>query len=228
MTLPRVSLRPVDVRVLVASGLVFILVTADVVAGGLLTQLDVQVREGVQPRSTDTPAWLAVAGGLGNVAVAAPVVAVVGLVTAQACWRFWPLALAAGNVVAVETLVYAVKIAVGRPGPGVWADQVGYPGYFPSGHTATAAVSTGTVIFLVLAIHWTPAQLERSSTPALVGALVIGLVAAVRAVLGDFHWASDCLGGLALAAIVLTVGFALIRAHIARVVTTPSEDGERA
>lgn len=227
MMFARVSLRPIDVRVLGVSLVAFALVTADVVSGGPLTHLDAQIRAGVQPRLPPNSAWMGIAGSLGDIGVAATVMAIAGLVAAQIRWRFWPLLLAAGNLVAVEIMVYGVKAAVGRPGPGVEADRTGYPGYFPSGHTATAAVATATVVFLVLASRWGAARLDRASTVALVAGLVVGVVAAVRSVLGDFHWASDVLGGLATAAIVLTLGFATARAQADSAVATQSSRGER-
>ncbi len=228
MTFTRVSFRPLDVQVLGISLVTFALVTADVVSGGPLTHLDGQIRAGVQPRLPATPAWMAIAGSLGDIGGAAAVMAIAGLVAAQIRWRFWPLLLAAGIIVAVEIMVYGVKAAVGRPGPpGVEADRTGYPGYFPSGHTATAAVATATVVFLVLVSRWGAARLDRASTVALVAGLVVGVVAAVRSVLGDFHWASDVLGGLAAAAIVLTLGFATARAQAGSAVATPSPRGER-
>lgn len=227
MTFTRVSFRPLDVRVLGVSLVAFALVTADVVSGGPLTHLDGQIRAGVQPRLPPNAAWMGIAGSLGDIGVAAAMMAIAGLVAAQIRWRFWPLLLAAGNLVAVEIMVYGVKAAVGRPGPGVEADRTGYPGYFPSGHTATAAVATATVVFLVLASRWGAARLDRASTVALVAGLLVGVVAAVRSVLGDFHWASDVLGGLAAAAIVLTLGFATARAQAGSAVATPTSRGER-
>jgi len=222
MSFTRVSLRPLDVGVLAVSSVAMALITADVVSGGPLTYLDAHIRAGVQPRLPATPAWMGPAGALGEIGVAAALMAIVGLIAAQVRWRFWPLLLAAGNLVVVEILVYVVKVAVGRPGPGIYADRAGYPGYFPSGHTATAAVATSTVVFLVLASRWGTAQLDRASTAALVGGLLVGIVAAVKTVLGDSHWATDGLGGLATAAIVLTLGFAAARAQAGSAVSTPS------
>lgn len=225
--LARVSLRPVDVPVLVSCGLVLVLSTADVVAGGLLTHLDGQVRDAVQPRSPATPAWMDAVGALGDLGVAAAVLAITGLVVAHARWRLWPLVLAAGNFVVIEAVVYVVKLAVGRPGPGELADSTGYPGYFPSGHTAAAVVSAATAIFLVLVLRWGDAQLDRAETVALAGGAVVGLVTAIRAVLGDFHWASDGLAGLAVAMIVLIVGFGLARGHVQSPATKPVRPSNR-
>ncbi len=186
MTGLQTSLRPVDVRILVVSGLGFALVTADVVVGGYLSHLDTQVRDGIQPQPSATASWMGVVAAFGEIGIAAALMAISGLVAAHARWRIWPLVLAAGNFVAVEALVYVAKVAVGRPGPGVLATSAGYPGYFPSGHSATAAVSAGTVIFLVLA------------------------------------------SGLAVAAIVLTLGFAMARAMVGSALATTSRSRGRA
>ncbi len=228
MTGLQTSLRPVDVRILVVSGLGFALVTADVVVGGYLSHLDTQVRDGIQPQPSATASWMGVVAAFGEIGIAAALMAISGLVAAHARWRIWPLVLAAGNFVAVEALVYVAKVAVGRPGPGVLATSAGYPGYFPSGHSATAAVSAGTVIFLVLASSWVGVSLENASSGALAGGLLVGAVTAVRAVLGDFHWASDGLGGLAVAAIVLTLGFAMARAMVGSALATTSRSRGRA
>lgn len=225
MTPLSLSLRPVDVRVLAISVLVFALITADVVVGGFLSSLDTDLRDVVQPRPADAPSCMSVVAALGDIGVAAAFLGIAGLVAAHARWRLWPLLLAVGNFVAVEALVYAAKAAVGRPGPGVLADTTGYPGYFPSGHSATAAVSTGTVVFLLLVSGWAGVQMARASTAAVAAGVLVGGVTAVRAVLGDFHWATDGLAGLALAALVLTTGFALVRATVGSAVpmsTAPS------
>jgi membrane-associated phospholipid phosphatase len=207
---------------MVISVVVFALVAADVITGGPLTFVDAQVRQGVQTPTPAVPVWMAILSAPGDVGIAAASMGIAGLVAAHARWRLWPLGLAAGNFVAVETLIYGAKTAVARPGPGIGGDRTGYPGYFPSGHSATAAVSAGTVLFLVLASRWAGVRLERAFTLALAAGLVVGLVTAVRAVLGDFHWVSDGLGGLAVGALVLTFGFSLARSTVDAPVSTPA------
>lgn len=223
----KLRLRPQEVRTVVLAGCVFAFATADVVTGGPLTHLDGQIRHGVQPRPAATPAWLGLPGALGDLGFAAAVVAIAGLVCAQALWRWWPLGLAAGNFVATEVAVLVVKTAVGRPGPGIWADRTGYPGYFPSGHTATATVATGTVTFLAIVAWSRGARRDRAAWVALVCGLAMGLLAAVRAVLGDFHWPSDGLGGLALATLVLVVGFAMVRTYVVTPATVEAAASDR-
>jgi undecaprenyl-diphosphatase len=212
----RWRLTPDEWRVVLVAGLVSAFTLADVLTGGPLTHLDGQIRAAVQPRPPATAVWLTVAGAAGDLGFAAAALAIIGLVTAQAMWRIWPLALAMGNLAAVEVAVLVLKSLVGRPGPGESAGLAGYPGFYPSGHTATAAVATGTVVFLGR-VGWSrTAPLMQASWLALISGLAMGSLAAIQAVLGDFHWASDCLGGLALAVLVLVPGFALTRTHLAR------------
>lgn len=210
----RLRLRPEEVRIVVLAGCVFAFATADVVTGGPLSHLDGQIRAAVQPRATATQAWLGFPGDMGDLGFAAAALAIAGLVCAHAFWRLWPLGLAVGNFVAAEVAVLVLKTAVGRPGPGMWADRTDYPGYFPSGHTTTAAVATGTVVFLAI-VGWSRgARLDQAAWIGLGCGLAMGLLAAVRAVLGDFHWATDGLAGLALATVVMVAGFAVVRTHL--------------
>lgn len=208
------QLRSDEVRIILVAGAVFAFATADVLTGGPLTHLDAQIRAGVQPRPPTTATWLELAGALGDVGIAAAIMAIASLICAQARWQLWPVSLAAGNFAVAEGAVLVIKTAVGRPGPGQWADRTGYPGYFPSGHTTTAAVATGTVVFLLLVGRSTGARLVPASRIALLCGLAVGLATAIHAVLGDLHWASDGLGGLALATVVLVVGFAAIRTYL--------------
>jgi PAP2 superfamily len=208
------QLRADEVRILFVATAAFAFITADVLTGGPLSHLDAQIRAGVQARLPVTPTWLGAVGRLGDVGVAAAVVAIAALICAQARWRLWPVVLAAANLAVTEGAVLLFKATVGRAGPGEEVDRTGYPGYFPSGHTTTAAVATGTVVFLVLVGRSSGTRLVPAGRVALVCGLVMGLLAAVYAVLGDFHWASDCFGGLALATVVLVLGFAVTRTYL--------------
>lgn len=210
----RVQLQPHERRIVAVASLVFAFATADVFTGGPLTALDARVRGLVQSRVSATPAWMEVAGDVGNVGVAAAVLAIAGLVAAQVRWRLWPLALVAGNFVAAEGVVLLAKTAVGRPGPGDRADPAGYPGYFPSGHTATAAVAVGTVVFLLMVGRSSSTGFGTAARVGQLAGLAAGVVAAIRAVLGDFHWLTDGLGGLAVAGAVLVFGFAAVRPYL--------------
>jgi membrane-associated phospholipid phosphatase len=212
----RVRLRPDEWRVVAVAILVLAFATADVLTGGPLTALDRAVRAAIEPRPPTTPWWLAVPEALGDLGVGAPVLAIAALICAQALWRLWPVVMSIGIFVAAEGAVLILKTLVARPGPGEWADRTGYPGYFPSGHTTTAAVVTGTVVYLVLAWRRHGDPVPRAEHVSLVAGLAAGTLAAVGAVMGDFHWTSDGIAGLALSAAVLEVGFASTRGYLQR------------
>jgi membrane-associated phospholipid phosphatase len=192
------------------------LLSADVLTGGVLDHLDHVVRNAVQQRSPQTPAWLGPPGNLGEIGVATALMLAAALVTARVVRRAWPVVLAIANLAAVETVVLLLKTAIGRPGPGSRARLDGYPGYFPSGHTATSAVCAGTVAFLLVTAWGSGRRLSAASPAGQLAGLVAGVLSAVDALLGDFHWLTDAVGGLLVSSVVLTLGFAAARTHVRR------------
>jgi hypothetical protein len=75
------------------------------------------------------------------------------LLTVVALWAIWsrtpwPVVGAAPAVVAMTVTVLVGKWLLARPGP-PGSDAVDSLGYYPSGHTATALVCTGTLAVLV-------------------------------------------------------------------------------
>jgi membrane-associated phospholipid phosphatase len=205
-----------EVRWVLYCLLALALVSADVLTGGLLDHFDHVVRDRVHGPAPSLPAWMGEPGSLGEIGSATAVMLVAALVAAQVLWRAWPVALALGNVAAVELSVLLLKVAVARPGPGARARLDGYPGYFPSGHTATSAVCAGTVVFLVLVCWGSVGWLGTASLAGQVAGLAVGVASGVGAVLGDFHWLTDAVGALLLSSVVLTLGFAAARAHVRR------------
>ncbi|MFJ9647729.1 phosphatase PAP2 family protein [Streptomyces sp. HUAS TT3] len=127
---------------------------------------------------------------LGNVQVAVPVLA---LATAYAVRRGNRTgALAAGLAMAlVPALVVPLKLWTARPGPlEPWA-----AGYFPSGHTATAAVA-----YLGAALLLRP--YVRGPWPAAAAVVLTGATA-VGLILRGWHWPLDVLASLLLCAPLL-------------------------
>ncbi|WP_309144540.1 phosphatase PAP2 family protein [Streptomyces sp. BR123] len=122
---------------------------------------------------------------LGNVPVAVPVLA---LAMAYAVRRGNLVgALAAGLAMAlVPALVVPLKLWTGRPGPlEPWA-----AGYFPSGHTATAAVAyLGAALLLR---PYTRGPWPVAAALVLTGATAVGLI------LRGWHWPLDVLASLLL------------------------------
>jgi undecaprenyl-diphosphatase len=195
---------------------VIVLVSADVLTGGPLTSVDHVLRDQVQLRSPHAPGWMSPPDNLGEVGTATGLMLGAALVAAQVLWRAWPVALAVANLAAVEILVLLLKAAVARPGPGSRARLDGYPGYFPSGHTATSAVCAGTVAFLAVTCWGSVRWVDKAAVTGQVVGLLVGAVSAVSAVLGDFHWLTDTVGAMLLASVVLTLGFAAAREHVRR------------
>jgi undecaprenyl-diphosphatase len=152
---------------------------------------------------------LSVVAGLGDLRFAVPIVGAGALIASQFAWRVWPATFAVGAFAAVELAVFILKAAVGRPGPGVWQDREGYPGYFPSGHAATATAVIAIALFVVGRLGLIRRPVSVEACVAAGGA--VGALAGLRAVLGDTHWASDVVGGVLLAALVLVPAMAWFR-----------------
>ncbi|WUO34814.1 phosphatase PAP2 family protein [Streptomyces sp. NBC_00286] len=138
---------------------------------------------------------------LGNFTVAVPVLVVT---LAYVAWRarhagtprWWLPALAAlVTMAAVPALVVPLKEAVGRTGPPGMAGD----GYYPSGHTATAAVAYGAAVLLLL--PWLRGPYVRRELAlgclVLVGAVGFGLVRR------GYHWPLDVVASLVLSAMLL-------------------------
>lgn len=191
------------------SALIFIVIAADVRSSGLISSFDNTIREAVQPRDASAAAsWLGVASDVGELGVAAAVLASVGAVASQILWRLWPIVFAAAVFVVTEGLIFLTKTIVGRDGPGIWSDRTNYPGYYPSGHAATAAVCAGSVVFLAWLSRRGEHDVARATTLGSTVGLLVGALAAVHSFVGDSHWFSDGVGGLLLAYCILTVAFA--------------------
>ncbi|HYO32370.1 MAG TPA: phosphatase PAP2 family protein [Nocardioidaceae bacterium] len=200
-------------RWLVGCVLALAILSADVVSGGPLTAFDTILRDRVQGDPASAPLWLQLPSDLGGIGVGSAVILVVALVTGQKIWRFWPVIFAVATLAVLELLVYVSKSLIARPGPGERTDLSSYPGYFPSGHAATSAVATGVVIFL--AFVWTSTRrLDTASLAGQVGAVVMGFLAVLRALVEDFHWLTDGIAGVLLASIVLTLSFAAARRYV--------------
>lgn len=211
-----VALRRWEQAAIVVAAVIFALLALDVANHGLVTELDDRVRDAIQPRRPATPIWMAFSGGLGELWVATPLFLIAGVVVAQLSWQWWPLVLSIGAFAAVEIAILILKLLVGREGPGAQAERVGYPGYFPSGHTATSAVCFGVIVYLLVGARNPLPRADLAEYTALAGATAFGAIAAWRAVLGDFHWFADGIGGLLLAFVILVLAFAACRTHLER------------
>ena len=180
--------------------LIFVFLTSQVVVDSPLRRVDERLGLAIaDSRRRDAVIELLV--DLGSITVAVPVLVVV---LAYIAWRahragtpgWWLPPLAALVIMtAVPALVVPLKEALGRTGPpGMVGDR-----YYPSGHTATAAVAYGAAVLLLL--PWLrSAYVRRELTigcPVLVLAVGFGLVRR------GFHWPLDVVASLVLSAMLL-------------------------
>ncbi|MGI8702263.1 MAG: phosphatase PAP2 family protein [Nocardioidaceae bacterium] len=199
------SWEPAGVAVSLA---VLALLTWQVSTGGGVVRLDEHVygRVGVVGSPLVT-----VLSDLGSPEVSGVVLGVFALHHSFFSGRWWPIVLATGNGAMAAVVVLVLKAVTGRRGPGELPLE-GYPGYFPSGHTATAAVCFGTATYIV----GTSRRLHDASDAGVGAGLAVGIVVGAATVLSGNHWASDVAAGLAVAVLVLVLGFAVARRHLTR------------
>lgn len=139
---------------------------------------------------------------LGNVQVAVPALA---LALVYAAWRgratgtdrWWlPPAAAAVLMALVPAVVVPVKDWAARPGTPAMPPSVGY---YPSGHTATAAVAYGAATLLLL--PWLRSAPARRALVAGCVALVLGV--SFGLVRRGYHWPLDVVASWCLCAVPL-------------------------
>ncbi|MFE1249875.1 phosphatase PAP2 family protein [Streptomyces sp. NPDC058735] len=194
------------VLLLVLPALVFGLITWQVVADGPLVRLD--ERAGRLLVNPDRCSELL--ADLGNVGVAVPVLAVaLGYVALRArragAVRWWlPVAAAALVMVLVPALVVPLKELTDRPGPPAVPPATGY---YPSGHTATAALAYGSATVLML--PWLRTALARGVLLAVCATLVLGV--SYGLVRRGYHWPLDVVAGWCLGAVLLTALWLFLR-----------------
>ncbi|MGW1728504.1 phosphatase PAP2 family protein [Streptomyces sp. NPDC002306] len=198
---PPTAGRPVSPPLLLpgVSALLFALITWQVVADGPLLRVDERL-SGLLVRPGRLWELLA---DLGGVPVAVPVLAVVlGQVALSARSagqdRWWvPSAAAAVLMAAVAVVIVPLKELVARPGPPVMGPGTGF---YPSGHTATAAVAYGAATLLLL-----PRLRTARARRGLVALCVaLNLAVACGLVRRGYHWPLDVLASWCLSAVLLT------------------------
>ncbi|MGV9252253.1 phosphatase PAP2 family protein [Streptomyces sp. NPDC003697] len=177
----------------------FALITWQVVAHGPLLRVDERLsRFLVHP---DRPSELL--ADLGNAQVAVPVLALVLGHTARrgraaGVHRWWlPPAAAAALMALVPVLVVPLKEWTARHGTAVMPPGVGY---YPSGHTATAAVAYGSAALLLL--PWLRRAAARRLLVAVFAVLVLGV--GFGLVRRGYHWPLDVVASWCLCAVLLT------------------------
>ncbi|MEV0176885.1 phosphatase PAP2 family protein [Streptomyces sp. NPDC050803] len=207
-TTPPVPGRPTSLLSLLGllglPALLFALITWQVVADGPLVRVDERLsRALVHPdRASELLA------DLGNVQVAVPVLGAVLIHVARRSRRagadrwWWPATAAALLMALVPALVVPVKELTDRPGTPVVPPATGY---FPSGHTATAAVAYGAAVLLLL--PWLRTAWTRRTLVVAYGLAVLGV--SYGLVRRGYHWPLDVVASWCLSTVILT-GFVLL------------------
>jgi len=195
----------------------FALITWQVAVAGPLLALDARLG-GALRRSSPPTVVAELFADLGNLTVAVPVLAAA---TAYAVYRAptsgvhrWlaPLCVltAMGGVAVIVPLV---KVWLGRPGP------LGGVNYYPSGHTATAAVAFGgAALLLSLSLR------RRRYWPLPATAAVLTALCSAGLVWRGYHWPLDVLASWCLAWVLLTSAAAFVRRGLRR---APHRDRHR-
>ncbi|MEW1611182.1 phosphatase PAP2 family protein [Streptomyces sp. NPDC088744] len=170
----------------------FALITWQVAADGPLLRLDERVGEGLFRRGPSALTQLF--SDLGAVPVALPVLGCAIAYALRRGARRLPV-YAALTMAAVPALVIPLKVATARQGPLTEAVN-----YYPSGHTATAAVAYGASALLLLALP-RPAWLRSWTLPC--AAVLLTAATGAGLVLHGYHWPLDVLASWCLGPVLL-------------------------
>ncbi|MEU8926059.1 phosphatase PAP2 family protein [Kitasatospora sp. NPDC048545] len=198
-----------SVAVPVAATAVLLAVSWQVAVDGPLLGLDRWVRRAVHAARHGVPGALPdhlghVLSDLGGGVPAVPVLVLAGAWAARrwhraGAGRWWlPLPVAALTAGLIPLLVVPAKAAFARPGP------LGDPltpeqwGWYPSGHTATAAISYGVAALLLARVSG-----PRAVRVLTAGAALLALGVGAGLVWSDFHWLLDVVASWCVAVLVL-------------------------
>ena len=151
---------------------------------------------------------------LGNVTVAVPVLVLVLAYVARrrraaGTYRWWlpPLA-AAGLMALVPALIVPLKELTARPGTPVMPPGTGY---YPSGHTATAAVAYGSAALLLF--PWLRTAYARRAL--LAACASVNLAVGFGLVRRGFHWPLDVVASWCLCTLlIMSLWLLLLRADL--------------
>lgn len=178
--------------------LLFALITWQVTAHGPLARADERLSDSlVHPARV----WELLAD-LGNITVAVPILAaalVYAAVRARRAGlhRWWlPSTAAAVLMAVVPAVIVPLKELIARSGPPVMGPG---NGYYPSGHTATAAVAYGAATLLLLPWLRTPGTRRA----LLLTCALLNAAVATGLILRGYHWPLDVVASWCLCAVLL-------------------------
>lgn len=201
---------------LAVSAVVAVAVTADLLAGGVLEALDLQVsavvdRWDLRNSPAYWPVWVCTqAGGRGTV-----LIVLAGLVAWIAVRRrsYVPALRILAALVLLTVAVYAVKWGTGRTAPeypGSFFHRGG--GSYPSGHVTNAVLMWGVARWQAVEFGL-PARVQRVGwLLSVLGPFVTGIAMVAL----NFHWVTDVVAGLAVGVLLLGVVHAIDELPVSR------------
>jgi undecaprenyl-diphosphatase len=198
------------------------LVTADLLAGGVLEQVDLRVSRiiggwGLRDSAAYPVIWVVTQlGGRATILI------VLAILVSYLAWRRRTWVPLLRVLVALGTLtvgVYAIKHGTGRTAPG-HPDELFFHidgASFPSGHVANAVIMWGVARWLAVEYDL-PAHVQRAfwwlsvAAPLATGVAMVSL---------DFHWVTDAVVGGAVGVLLLGVVHGLDAVVLSRWVHAP-------
>lgn len=187
--------------------LLLVVLTWQTAVRGPLLKVDEQLGDMLRHSA---PSGAELLADLGNMVVALP------LLAAAAAYSWWrsrkrwhatagwlPLLAYVLAMAAVPLCVSLLKAWLDRPGP------LGGTGYYPSGHSATAAVAFGGAALLL-------APLVRRRWPLPAVAVVLTVLNGAGLVWRGYHWPADVLASWCLGWLLLTTATAAARRALRR------------
>ncbi|MFG2639072.1 phosphatase PAP2 family protein [Streptomyces sp. NPDC048362] len=196
--------------------IVMVLITWQVVSHGPLLNFDALVSRALMHPDR----FSELLSALGDVQIAVPVFAFAAGYTAWRGWicglsRWWaPPSVAATQMAVLPAIVVPLKDWTARPGTAAVPPGVGY---FPSGHTATAAIAYGCLALLLL--PWLRSPTARRATVGMCAALVLAV--SYGLVRRGWHWPLDVVASWCICTVLLTI----LALTISRSMTRRSGDG---
>jgi membrane-associated phospholipid phosphatase len=193
------------------------LITADLLAGGVLEQFDLRVSRiisawGLRDSAAYPVVWLVTQlGGRATILI------VLAILVGYLAWRRRTWVPLLRVLVALGTLtvgVYAIKHGTGRTAPG-HPDELFFHvdgASFPSGHVANAVIMWGVARWLAVEYDL-PARVQRAFWWLSVAAPVATALAMVSL---NFHWVTDAIVGGAVGVLLLGVVHALDEVVLSR------------
>lgn len=123
-----------------------------------------------------------------------------------------PMILAVLSLLALNLVVGAVKLLVGRTKPRLGIDVIDAGGMsYPSGHSANTVLTWGLIAYLLVQYS----RRARKRAGRLVTIVVSITVAVVSvSIFRNTHWFTDLLGGVFIGATLLTALIAIDRHHL--------------